>query len=211
MERIYEFIPSILIISCIAGATFFYLRFIVKQFGDNIKNIKWINKNKWKVICTVSTPLINVWAPAVEELIFRAPLIIAFSAVSSVAWYGIFASSGLFSFSHWFGKKIWMPDILSARENGEHRSDDIEKEVNRIYTKEGKKMIMVRKALHVILIFPLGILAGYYGIKYQSIWVAFGIHSLWNLIMPAVFSLLMFLTMSAFFVILFFWKKLRYR
>lgn len=198
MERIYVFLPSVLILACIAGATLFYLKWITKYFGNNFKSVEWHEKNKWKVVWTVGAPLTNVWGPAVEELIFRAPLIIAFSAVSSVAWYGIFASSGLFAFIHWLGKKILMPDILSARENGNHKSDDVVTEMNRLHQEEGK-MIMVRKVLHIVFTLPLGILAGYYGIKYQSIWVAFGIHSIWNLIMPAVLPLLILLGMLVFF------------
>lgn len=209
MERIYAFLPSVLIIACIAGATLLYMKWVIKRFGDNFKSVEWNKKNQWKVVWTVGTPLTNVWAPAVEELIFRAPLIIAFGAMSSVAWYGVFASSGLFALSHWFGKKIWMPDILSAKENGNHKSDDVVAEVNRLHTEEGK-MIMVRKVLHVVFTLPLGILAGYYGIKYQSVWVAFGIHSVWNLIMPAVLPLLMLLGVLAFLGISSLWDRMRW-
>lgn len=210
MERIYAFLPSVLIIAAIAGATLLYLKWVIKRFGDNFKSVEWLKKNQWKVVWTVGTPLTNVWAPAVEELIFRAPLIIAFSAMSSVAWYGVFASSGLFALSHWFGKKIWMQDILSAKENGNHKSDDVVAEVDRIHTEEGK-MILVRKILHIVFTLPLGILAGYYGIKYQSVWVAFGIHSVWNLIMPAVLPILMLLGVLAFLGISSLWDRLRWR
>ena len=210
MERIYAFLPSVLVIACIAGVTLLYMKWIIKRFGDNFKSVEWHKKNKWRVIWTVGIPLINVWAPAVEELIFRAPLIIAFGAMSSVAWYGVFASSGLFALSHWLGKKILMPDILSARENGNHKTDDVEAEANRLHTEEGK-MIMVRKVLHVVFALPLGILAGYYGIKYQSVWVAFGIHSVWNLVMPAVLPILMLLGVLAFVGIASMWDRVRWR
>jgi membrane protease YdiL (CAAX protease family) len=209
VERIYAFLPSILIIAAIAGATLLYLKWVIKSFGDNFKSVEWHKKNQWKVIWTVGTPLTNVWAPAVEELIFRAPLIIAFSAMSSVAWYGVFASSGLFALSHWFGKKIWMPEILSARENGNHKTDDVVAEMNRLHAEEGK-MIMVRKVLHIVFTLPLGILAGYYGIKYQSVWVAFGIHSVWNLVMPAVLPILMLLGVLAFVGISSLWDRVRW-
>lgn len=194
MERIYVFLPSILIIACIAGVTLLYLKLIVKRFGDSFKSVEWHEKNKQKVAWVVGAPFINIWAPAVEELIFRAPLVIAFSAMSSFAWYGILSSSALFALTHWVGKKIWIPEILSARENGEHKFDDLKTEVNRLHQEAGKKII-VRKVLHVILTLFLGILAGYYGIKYQSIWVSFGIHSAWNLIMPVVLPLFTILGM----------------
>ncbi len=207
MERIYALLPSVLVLACIAGATLLYLKWIIKRFGEsNFKSVEWYEKNKWKVGWTIGTPLANVWAPAVEEIIFRAPLIIAFSAVSSVAWGGILASSGLFAIAHWSGKKIWMPEILFARESGDHKSDDVVTEINRLHQKEGK-MIMVRKVLHVIFAFLLGILAGYYSIKYQSIWVAFGIHSLWNLIVPAILPFFMILGMLAFLGISSLWDR----
>ncbi len=208
MERIYAFLPSVLVMACIAGVTFLYVKWVIKRFGDNFKSVEWHEKNQRKVIWAVGTPLAHVWAPAVEELIFRAPLIIAFGAMSSVAWYGVFASSGLFALSHWFGKKIWMPDILSARENGNHKTDDVVAEANRLHAEEGK-MIMVRKVLHVVFTLPLGILAGYYGIKYQSIWVAFGIHSVWNLVMPIVVSILMLLGVLTLVGISSLWDRVR--
>ncbi|OGZ58328.1 MAG: hypothetical protein A2827_03780 [Candidatus Spechtbacteria bacterium RIFCSPHIGHO2_01_FULL_43_30] len=186
------------------------MKWVIKRFGDNFKSTEWHKKNQWRVIWTVGTPLTNVWAPAVEELIFRAPLIIAFGAMSSVAWYGVFVSSGLFALSHWFGNKIWMPEILSARENGDHKSDDVVAEVDRLHQKAGRR-ILVQKVLHVVLTFPLGILAGYYGIKYQSIWVSFGIHSAWNLIMPFVLPLFVLLGMLAFLGISSLWDRMRWK
>lgn len=198
MNRICTFIPSVLVIACIAGATFLYVKWVIKRFGDNFKSVEWHKKNQWKVIWTVGMPLTNVWAPAIEELIFRAPLIIAFGAMSSVAWYGVFASSTLFALMHWFGKKIWLLEILSARKNDDHKSDDVVAEIERLHREAGKKRILVKKVLHVVFTLPLGILAGYYGIKYQSIWVAFGIHLVWNLVMPVMFPILMLLSMFAF-------------
>lgn len=211
MERIYAFLPSVLILACIAGITLLYLKWVTKRFGDSFKSVEWHEKNKWKVIWAVGTPMTNVFVPAVEELIFRAPLIIAFSAVSSVAWYGIFASSVLFALTHWFGKKIRMPEILSARENGDHKSDEVVAEVNRLHQEKKGKTIMVRKVLHIVFTLPLGILAGYYGIKYQSVWVAFGIHSAWNLIMPFVLPLFVLLGMLAFFGISSLWDRVKWK
>ena len=197
MERIYTFLPSTIILIGIAGVTLLYMKLVIKRFGDNFRSIEWHEKNKWRVAWTVSMPLTNVYGPAVEELIFRAPLIVMFSAMSPVAWYGIFASSGVFALLHWFGKKIWMLEILSARENSDHKTDDVVAEMNRLYQENGRA-IMVRKVLHVIFAMPLGILTGYYGIKYQSIWVAVGIHSAWNLIMPLIISILVFLGLALF-------------
>lgn len=210
MERIYEFLPSILIIAIVAGATFLYLQLVIKRFGDNFNSVEWHKNNQLKVALTVGIPLNSVWAPAVEELIFRAPLIIAFGAMSSVAWYGVLASSALFALPHWFGKKIFMTDVLSAKENSNHNSDDAGAEINRLHTEMGEK-IVVRKVFHVVLTLPLGILAGYYGIKYQSIWVAFCIHSVWNLVVPIVVPILILLLALALLGISSLWDSVRRR
>lgn len=205
MERIYTFLPSIVILICVAIATRLYLWWIAKRFGKNLKSVNWHKKNELKVASMFGTPLIYIFAPALEELIFRAPIIVAFSTVSSVAWYGILASSGLFALAHWRGKKVWMPEIL----DGNHKSDDVAEEINRLHAEAGK-MIMVRKASHVIVTLFLGILAGYYGIKCQSLWVAFGIHVAWNIVAPVVFIVLVYLGLFAFFVISTLWDKVRW-
>lgn len=210
MERIYTFLPSVLIIACIAGVVPLYLRLIAKRFGDNLKSVEWLKKNRRMLIWVIGVPFAYVGAPAMEELKFRAPLVIAFSEMSTSAWYWVFVSSGLFALLHWFGKKISMPDILSARENGEHGSDDLAAEMDRLH-RENEKVIMMRRVLHVVFTLPLGILAGYYGIKYQSIWVSFGIHAAWNLVMPFVIPLLAVLGMLAFFGISSLWDGVRRR
>lgn len=137
MERIYEFLPSIIMLICIAVVALFCSALVprsrcyVSVIGDEEEQ---------------SQPELGiihlVWAaPAVEELIFRAPLIIAWSAMSTNAWYGIFVSTILFALAH---------------------------------------LPMVKKRIMIIGVIPLGILTGYYGILYQSIWVSVGIHMLWN-------------------------------
>ena len=187
MERIYAFLPSILAIICIVCIGVVAHARIVNRLGiGNLNSVEWWMKNQRKVRWITYVPLVCVAGPAFEELIFRAPFIIAFSAVSSAAWYAIFISSVIFSLTHWFGDKINMREIISARENGEHKSDYVDAEKKRIYAEQRKKTILTRKTLHVVLTLPVGILAAYYGIKYQSIWVAFGIHSAWNLIVAPI-------------------------
>ncbi|MDP3770051.1 MAG: CPBP family intramembrane metalloprotease [bacterium] len=204
MEKIYAFLPSIVILACIAGVTFVYVKLVIRRFGDDFKSIEWREKNKWKLTWMVGTPMSNVFAPTAEELIFRAPLIIAFSTMSSAAWYGLFASSVLFAMAHWRGKKISMQDILSVQDN--EKSDDLKREVNQFY-QEHRKEIMMRKILNVVFTLPLGILAGYYGIMYQSIWLSSGIHLVWNLIIPVILLILTLLGTFVFLGISFLWDS----
>lgn len=188
-DRIHQFLPSILIIGSISVFTYIYLKVAIKRIGPSWKSIEWHSQNKWKVTWLIGTPVCNVWAPTAEELVFRAPLIIAFGALSPSAWIGILASSVVFGAVHWFGKKINILEILSKKESGGIKSDDFEAEVAKIEASEAKR-IHVQRILHVLTTILLGILSGYYGIKYQSIWVSVGIHSLWNFVMPIIFALI---------------------
>ena len=208
MERVMVFLPSVLVIATIGGITLLYIKWVIKRYGDNFKSVEWHQRNVWKVAWTVGTPLTNVYAPTLEELIFRAPIIIAFSSLSPFAWYGILASSVLFAFVHWFGKKILMLEIFFAQEKGESKSDNVESEIERLH-QESDKDILIKRIFHVVMTFLLGILTGYYGIKYQSVWLSVGIHSAWNLIMPAVLPMLVILAMLGYFALLSLWDKVR--
>lgn len=112
MDRVIVFLPSIVILASIALATIFYCRWLIKHYGEEFKSVAWHKEHELKVSLVLGTPLIVVYAPAVEELIFRAPLIIAFSSVTTNAWYGILASSLAFSLMHLFGKKCLCQKLL---------------------------------------------------------------------------------------------------
>lgn len=196
MERILLFLPSILIIGGIAIVTFLYLKLMIRKFGDNLKSIDWVEQNKLRVSLLLSSPNAYILAPTWEELVFRAPIIIMFSELSQSAWYGILVSSILFSVLHWRGNKITLFEILDAKELGENKSDNLKDESERL-RQEKKKRVKLRKALHVLLTFPTGIMLAYCGIKYQSIWMTVGLHSLWNLFMPFV---VVFIILSVFLI-----------
>ena len=208
MERFLTFLPSVLVIASIALITRVYLKWIIGRFDENAKSVQWHQQNKWKVFWLVGMPVQIVWAPTVEELIFRAPLVLAFSGMSSFAWYGILTSAVLFSLMHWSGKKIWMPEILLARAEGSHKSDDIGEEVERLHQEAGKK-ILVSRISHVIFALLAGISAGYYGILYQSIWVSVGIHAAWNLVMPVVVQLLLLVVMIFYVLLSLLWEDIK--
>lgn len=158
MDRIYTFLPSVLILAGVAGAIIIYLKLIGKRLGDNFTSDGWRKNNEWKILF-IAMSLQNVSAPALSEIVFRAPLIIAFNEVSLAAWDWIFVSSFFFLLVRLLlGRKLWT-----------------EQEIN----------IVAREVLTIASTLPLGILTGYYGIKYQSIWVAFGIHSVWNFFIPS--------------------------
>ncbi|MDP3696645.1 MAG: CPBP family intramembrane metalloprotease [Candidatus Taylorbacteria bacterium] len=182
----------------------------MKRYRENLKSIEWLKENEWKVIWLIGTPACNIWAPTAEELIFRAPLIVAFGNISGNAWWGILASSIAFAFIHYFGKKINFLEVLLAKENSETKNDDLQTTISDIEKAQAQQM-KTRRLLHIVATLPLGILAGYYGIKYQSIWVSVGIHSVWNLLMPTILPFLVLLVMLAFFGITEVWDRFRWR
>lgn len=197
MDRVITFLPSIVGLTCIALATFFYCKWIIKHYGEEFKSVAWHEEHQLKVTLTVGMPLMSLYAPAVEELIFRAPLIIAFSSVTTNAWYGICASSLTFSLVHLFGKKVLMPEILAARQGGEHQTDDVIVEADRIHAQLGKAVLR-RKVWHAACTFIIGIFISYFAVASQSLWVAFGIHAAWNLIMPFVVQVIIIFGLVAF-------------
>lgn len=196
-DRIMQFLPSISIITSMAVFTFVYLKVVIKKIGPAWKSVEWHSKNEWKVIWLVGIPAMYVWAPTAEELIFRAPLIMAFETISSSAWVGILASSVVFGAIHWFGKKISILEIISEKKSGNTKTDNLDSELSELETTQAKR-VRIQRILHVFTTIPLGILSGYYGIKYQSIWVSVGIHATWNIVIPIILPLFALIVLRSF-------------
>ena|SRR3989344_3700349 len=209
IDRIMQFLPSILVIASIAISTFIYLKVVIKKIGPAWKSVEWHSKNKWKVIWLVGAPAVNVWAPTAEELIFRAPIIIAFGTMSSSAWIGILISSAVFGAIHWFGKKINILEILSEKEAGNIKTDNLDTELSELEATQSKR-VRIQRIAHVFTTMPLGVLSGYYGIKYQSIWVSVSIHAIWNLVMPIILPLFVLIVVLSVLGISTLWIKLRW-
>lgn len=186
VERISYFLPSILIILAIALATFVYFKLINKRLDLKSRNLEWYRQNRWKVSFLVGIPAINVLAPTAEELIFRAPIIVIFSSLTCGAWVGIIVSAVIFAITHWWGNKFSFKEINeAAKGESQAQADDLTTAIKHLEESKAKEL-KIRRLLHVGVTFILGILFGYFGIKYQSIWLCVGIHAAWNLVMPIV-------------------------
>ena len=192
MERILGQLPSFLILGGIASVSLLWVLIYARHNKENLKSIRWLENNQGKLTLIVGIPLVNIFAPAFEELVFRAPLIVGFESVSYRAWWGIIISSLLFSFVHVFNKHITLAEITSRRMRGEIQSDDLKAEITKL-SSEMKREVWARKIAQLLITFFVGILSGYYGIKFQSIWVSFGIHAVWNLVSPFVVALVILL------------------
>lgn len=209
-ERLALFLPSIIILTCIALVTFIYLKLVVRRFGENLKSVVWCEKNQRKVIFYLAMPAQVVWAPVAEELIVRAPLIVIFPVVSGYAWIGIIVSSVIFASVHYFGKKTGLSEVFEAKECGNTKTDNLDLEVAAL-EKTHADLLQKRRVTQVTATFLLGMLSGYCGILYQSIWVSVGIHAAWNLFLPAVLQLFILLVLLAYEYTTEMWNKFRRR
>jgi membrane protease YdiL (CAAX protease family) len=201
MERLYIFLQSIIVLVSIAVMVRAYLFYVSAKYKKRTKSVAWCKANMLKVIFLISAPYVYIFGPVLEELIFRAPLVVLFSSLTDLVWIWIIISSILSALLHWKGKKVTLTEIFEADMRGETESDDVTLEEKRLFRQKGKKIIL-EKIFQVIVTFLLGVLSGYFGIKYQSIWLCVGIHAAWNIFMPLVISVIIILAGIVFLAIL---------
>jgi len=188
MERLRVFLPSIIIIASIGIAVLLYVKWFEKRNAEFLKSADWLSKNKYAVMLKYAWPSVLISAPTLEEVIFRAPIIVAFGALTSNAWIGVIVSSTIFAIPHWRGSKVTAIEFFEANEKNQFQTDDVLTTINQLQKTNGVK-IRIRKIANVVLAFLTGMLSGYYGIKYQSLWVSVGIHFAWNLFIAALLPL----------------------
>lgn len=122
--------------------------------------VAWAKANLRKRVL-LAAPLAIVFAPATEELLWRAPLIAAFGAMEEPgAWSFAFASSIVFGLTH-FDRLI-----------------PVEIKINNATVSEGT-MLLARIG-RAICAAMFGLALTYYGITRQSLFLAFGLHVAWN-------------------------------
>ena len=201
IEKLVSFLPPIIVLLSIAVILICLYRFIPSRFLDKEKLkkeknvISWFKENKLKAVL-ISTLSISLYAPALEELVFRAPLIIIFDTVSGYAWIGILVSSVIFAAIHRFGK-IGEIAFETMKEsfitNGELEEEE---EIDDFELKR-KNFIKRVNRNRLLSSFLIGILTGYLGVKYQSLYLCFGIHVAWNLLFPPLLTILFLIVMVA--------------
>ena len=141
--------------------------------------------NQFKTAMLFGVPLLNIWAPTAEELVFRGILLLCVSSLTvSCAWPAIIICATLFGLMHWFGKKVDALEIFNEAKRGESM-----KEASERLVKDDPHQ-NTKKAIQVCLTFVLGLVTSYLAVKYQSLWLAVGIHFVWNLLAPIVLMLL---------------------
>lgn len=203
IEKLVSFLLPIIVLSSIVVVSFCLYRFIPSTLLDKekLKNpkyaVQWRKEHKLKAALIAFLSFV-IYAPALEELIFRAPLIIIFDTVSGYAWIGILVSSVVFGVMHYFGKFAVIGfEVIKETSiaNGEP-----EEGVNDFESKR-ESFIKRVKRIRLISSFLLGILLGYLSVKYQSLYLCLGIHAAWNLASPFVLPIIGLIAVVIYFFI----------
>ncbi|MBI4143059.1 CPBP family intramembrane metalloprotease [Candidatus Uhrbacteria bacterium] len=111
------------------------------------------------------------FGPATEELLFRAPLIACFGHMTSMAWTVLVTTSIAFGLFHTFDEFVPLT-LACASDSGD--------------SAPARGQIVAMRIFRGVATTGLAILAGYYGITRQSLFMSFGIHAAWNAAIPIV-------------------------
>jgi len=90
---------SLSVIVFVAAASTIYLQIVQRHLAPQYWDDDWRNEHQLMVNGVVILPAIVAWAPTVEELIFRLPLL-WFAELSSVSVGAIVLTTTLFSLTH---------------------------------------------------------------------------------------------------------------
>jgi len=194
LERLLDFLPQIIVLFTIGVASIVASKILEKLWlkgiaKDKRKMIEWCKENKLKAAVGFIIGA-YLYAPTVEELIFRAALIVIFPAISGYAWLGIILSGLAFGLLHAFDDYVKIFKTSLAVGNPKHENESVTEESK---AKINGKVIRIYRGISTG---GMGILIGYFGIKYQSLYLASAIHAGWNLLMPLFLLIVIGVTLS---------------
>ncbi len=115
----------------------------------------------------IDIPMLCAVAPAVEEPLFRAPLIVGWSGLTASAWVAVVVSSVVFSVTHARNLRVIDPRLQASGLS--------------------KRSFVFMRIMHFGLVTAAGIALSLLAISSQSLWPSMVAHALWNLIGPYVF------------------------
>jgi hypothetical protein len=177
MERIQIFLPSILSLIIIAGASLTHMIWFIRNHADNYKSEEWVQQNLWKALSiTISEELCTI---AGGGLFIFLPLIIFFSKMTSVVLLWVAISAGLYTFLVYYLKMVILPRRITSPATSK--------------TKLSVGWIVVNLFIWMMALL-FSFLAGYYGILYQSVWIAiFFLFVMNNLALVPLFLCVMYM------------------
>ncbi len=217
MEKQMSTLKAAIGLAAISGGLWVYLWFLGKRFTKQLDSVDWVLKHRWIVLALVVFPIRFVYAPALEELVYRGPLVALCHSMTLLAWVLTTVSATLFAIIHWKGPKL-VPGELDAyverrraksavpvnaassdergtadttiASGGENVTDDLAETVKETVQAQSPRTTRSRKIANVFGAFVLGMVCGYYSISDHSLWVAFRIHAIWNIVATEGISLI---------------------
>jgi membrane protease YdiL (CAAX protease family) len=173
-----------------------------RAWKERLNDYQWVKKNKLRTYLLFYFPTATLIAPCLEEIVFRAPLILGFELWGPSAWSWVAVSSAIFGLWHLTGAH---PGVAASAleegvldENGEE-INDLERRVAIKEVEFGRAEMIVLKGSRAVVTGLLGAYFAYLAISHQSLYVAIGAHALWNAIgQPLVafaFSIIMVVVM----------------
>lgn len=168
MQRFLLFLPSVMGLFIIALVVLLPALLLYSRYSLNMKNPEWRKQNYWKIFWLGIIPDVIIIGPAIEEIIFRLPLVILFNSLTVMCWWGIGLMATLFATVHWF---------MQAFDNydGEYLTS-LSLQTRKPVNFKSKKMKLIR----VASAFLTGLGCGFFTIKFQSLWISFFVHAQWN-------------------------------
>lgn len=94
------FSPTLYLTSLIALISTVYLHYLVAWVGPSFWDGSWIHTHPAKSTLLFVVPAALIWAPTMEELLFRLPLLLLFERMDTWAQVGVIVSSVLFGACH---------------------------------------------------------------------------------------------------------------
>jgi len=184
MDRFWMFFPAALTFFLIAAVSTVYMRVKARRLGGDPDSIALMLERE-QTYSKLFVVLALFYGPALEELVFRLPLLIAFPDFSWPAWPWILACGFLFGLAHIrLGRKMFAgKDFMDEARAGKLETDSLKVELKKFLARNKGRY---RKQLvgKVLFTSGLGIGLGYLAVRTQSLWVSGIAHCLWNLIGP---------------------------
>lgn len=187
MDNLGDHMNSVLQVMCLLLISFAYIKKTEWKHRERLDSAKW-NAEHIIARMKLDTVTVSICSPAVEELIFRAPVIIMFSSLSSNAWYAVMISSVLFSLVHLPKlRSVSIYVILGMWNKGTLQSDSVKQESARLMS-EQNGVKTKDKAVQLLVAFFLGVIFSCIGIIFQDLWLCVIIHIVWNLVGAELFA-----------------------
>lgn len=170
IDRSHFFLPSILIMTIIVIAYWFFYKSNHKRIMEDLKAMKQVRDkesvaaffkgNWWRMLLMIFAAVL--FSPVKNELLFRMPLLVAFGSFSEMTWNAIYVSAVLYAlFQSLSFKTNFLKEDMWSKYVGAQRT----------FLKIGAYV------LNFLSWWAVGIAAGYVAIRYQSLFVCvlFGI------------------------------------